>query len=481
MAKKHKGSTMMVVDHTNKELEIFIYIRVSTDRQAEEGYSIEIQIEKLLLFVKLQFGENVKYEIFVDDGYSGSSLDRPEMTRMLELIKQGRGSHVVVYKLDRLSRSQKDTLYLIEDVFIPANISLLSMLENFDTSSAFGRVIVGVLSVFAQFERENIYERTRSGMLKRIESGLWRGGGGVPFGYDYDQEQGILVPNKDAPLVPRVFSLYLQGESMIRIAEELGLKYDRLVYQILTRETYTGVITYRGQTYPGRHVPLISVETFELVKQQMKERSSKHTYQVSPHLLTGLIYCGECGARMRYMKWGKAGYALVCYSRDRKKEYMVKDPNCENIVHMAAPIEQIIVDDIFDMLQKSWSGGEDDISSFDVVSHLERKRNKLQQRLKKLYLCFSDDSDDDALMDTITETKQEIAQIEQQIRDEQSSGWLVADAMNHRDQFLSMYDNWLDFWTDEERQSIIRAFVNKIIISPNHIKIDYKTPFDEPR
>lgn len=172
-----------------------LYIRVSTDRQAEEGYSIEVQKERLTAFTKT-FDGTVSFDTYIDDGYSGASLARPAMERLIEDAERRRITHVCVYKLDRLSRSQKDTLHLIEDVFLPNDVAFISVQESFNTATAFGRAVVGILSVFAQLERENIYERTRSGMQKRVEAGLWPGGGGTPFGYDYDRERGILVPNE---------------------------------------------------------------------------------------------------------------------------------------------------------------------------------------------------------------------------------------------------------------------------------------------
>ena len=153
-----------ITQDATKLLKIVIakYIRVSTDKQREEGYSIDIQKERLDNYVRSMFPESeyrVEYREYVDDGYSGGSLDRPAMKRLIEDVKNGVVTHVVVVKLDRLSRSQKDTLYLIEDVFLPHNTAFISMGESFNTSTAFGRAVVGILSVFAQLERENIYER----------------------------------------------------------------------------------------------------------------------------------------------------------------------------------------------------------------------------------------------------------------------------------------------------------------------------------
>ncbi len=238
-----------------------IYIRVSTDYQAEEGYSIEAQKEQLSAYC---VSKNIKnYEYYIDGGWSGSNINRPEIKRLIQDINEDKVSHVIVYKLDRLSRSQKDTLYLIEDVFIPHKVDFISLNESMDTSTPMGKLMIGILSAFAQLERENIRLRTRMGMKERVKSGLWMGGGRIPFGFDYDINKGILVPNKDAEKVRQIYKLYIDGNSPQEIAIMLGLKYERLVVQILTRKSNYGIIEYNGEEYQGKHEPIISKEIWQ--------------------------------------------------------------------------------------------------------------------------------------------------------------------------------------------------------------------------
>lgn len=146
-----------------------LYIRVSTDAQYEEGYSVEAQKLKLEQYCALH--DIVNYEFYIDGGWSGSNIDRPEMKRMIEEIIARKIGAVIVYKLDRLSRSQKDTIILLEEVFNPNDCNFISLNENFDTTTPYGKAMIGILSVFAQLERENIKERTRMGMQERVKSG----------------------------------------------------------------------------------------------------------------------------------------------------------------------------------------------------------------------------------------------------------------------------------------------------------------------
>ena len=213
-----------------KKRKTALYIRVSTDAQFEEGYSVDAQKEKLAQYCKLKDIED--YEFYIDGGWSGSNIERPEIKRLIADIKAEKIDAVVVYKLDRLSRSQKDTVYLLEDVFIPNGCAFISLNENFDTSTPYGKAMIGILSVFAQLERENIRERTRMGMYERVKSGLWMDGGRVPFGYDYDREKNTLIPNEKAEQVRQIYQLYLQGYSTIQLAGMFDVSGDQHISAI---------------------------------------------------------------------------------------------------------------------------------------------------------------------------------------------------------------------------------------------------------
>src|SRR5690606_18475634 len=150
---------------------------------------------------------------YADPGHSGGTIDRPAMQELIRDVRDGLVDVVAVYKLDRLSRRQKDTLHLIEDIFLPNGVSFISLNESFDTSTPFGMAMVGILSVFAQLEREQIKERTMMGRLERAKEGYWHGGGGqtkVVTGYNY--VDGLLVPNEyEAAAVKWVYDTYVNS------------------------------------------------------------------------------------------------------------------------------------------------------------------------------------------------------------------------------------------------------------------------------
>ena len=199
---------------------VVIYVRVSTQEQAAEGYSIGEQLERLRLFCKAHDWTLV--DEYVDPGYSGATLQRPAISKLISDIEKETFNTILVYKLDRLSRSQKDTMHLIEDVFMVNNIDFISMNENFDTSTPLGRAMIGILSVFAQLERDQIKERMGMGKEARAKEGKWQGGSTVPVGYEYDIASGQLVINEyEAIQVREVFNMVLAGVPYKTIAETL--------------------------------------------------------------------------------------------------------------------------------------------------------------------------------------------------------------------------------------------------------------------
>lgn len=445
-----------------------IYIRVSTEYQKEEGYSIDAQKEMLTAYCVSKGIKN--YDYYIDGGFSGSNIDRPEMKRLISDAKAKKLNAVLVYKLDRLSRSQKDTLYLIEDVFNPNGVSFISLNESMDTSTPLGRLMLGILSAFAQLERENIRERTRMGMKERVKSGLWMGGGNIPFGYDYDKKQGILVPNEDAETVRKIYDLYIKGYSTGKIARILGLKYEHLVLQILRRRSNLGIITYNGEEYKGRHTPLVSIETYNRAMECMKERA-KGPARESGYLLAGLLVCGRCGAKMRYQKWGKNACKIVCYSRDKSKAHLAKSENCDNELHYAGEVEDAVLKDLFSLKFKTEKLENADTGD-TVVSVLKSRESDISRRLKRLYLLYGRDGDE-VLLETIKTLKTQLFEVQKDINEENEKQTISEKLKKTFGKIKTLEDGW-NLMTFAEKREIMRSCIEKVVINKEEISVYYK-------
>ncbi|MCL2754366.1 MAG: recombinase family protein [Oscillospiraceae bacterium] len=448
-----------------------IYIRVSTDAQREEGYSIDAQKEALAAYCVAKGIKN--YDFYIDGGFTGSNIERPEMQRLIGDIKNGLIDCVLVYKLDRLSRSQKDTLYLIEDVFNPYGVAFMSLNENMDTSTPHGRAMLGILSAFAQLERENIRERTRMGMKERVKSGLWMGGGRIPYGYDYDKEQGILVPNEEAENVRKMYDLYLEGTSFSGIARIMGMKYDRQVMMILARKSNAGYIVYNDEEYKGQHEALISLETYQRTMDMMQERSVVRETSGN-YLFTGLIHCGKCTAKMRYQKWNKKSgeCKIICYSHDKNKPHLIKDPNCDNTRQWAADVEDAVIKDLFSFSVKLTDSTETKSSDLSVTEILSRQYDDISRKIKRLYNLYSEDSDE-LLLETIEEQRKKLADIQRQIEIERERS-AVSDKIERVKKSLTTLKETWEFMTADEKKNLIRSCVEKVVITGDNVEVYYK-------
>ena len=313
---------------------VAIYVRVSTSRQDQEGHSIPLQKERLIAFCKAKGW--VVAGVFVDPGHSGSSLDRPGMQALMAGVEAGKFDIVLVYKLDRLSRSQKDTLYLIEDIFMANKTDFVSMQESFDTSSIYGRAMLGVLSVFAQMERETITERTLMGRAGRAEEGLWHGGGTDPIAYDYIDGE-LVVNEEEAQQVRDVYAMYADGYSVTEISRRMeGRKtkhgdwsHTSTVGNVLDNPLYSGIVHFDGVEGPGRHTAIVSPDVDRRVKLRRARLRRMENAGDSAFLLTGLIYCESCGARYFPNRRPNGKVVYSCHSRAKKNRKMVKDPNCK--------------------------------------------------------------------------------------------------------------------------------------------------------
>lgn len=281
-----------------------IYRRVSTDNQAEKEYnSCEAQEEKIKAYVRSQENLNL-YKVYSDLGFSGASLERPGVQKMLGDIIEGKIDCILTYKIDRLTRSPKDFYTLIE-LFDKHGVAFISITENFDTSSPSGRLLRNIMLTFAQFEREMTAERTRDKLAQSAERGLWNGGI-VPYGYK-NVDKRLVINEKEAEGVRDVFRTFIETNSLAETRRQINKKYKTRagkkfgkgsIDNILRNPIYYGKISYKGNLYDGIHKPIISEALFLKAQSIRKVRVRQETKINHGYLLGGLLRCQECGSIM---------------------------------------------------------------------------------------------------------------------------------------------------------------------------------------
>ena len=324
--------------------------------------------------------------------------------------------------------------------------------------------MIGILSVFAQLERETILERTRIGLKKRAENGYWRGGGKTPFAYDYDKEAGMLVVNGERKVIFDLMkTLRLQGYSYNELSKVTG--YDESWIQgILGSKTNLGKIPFKGELYDGRHEAIISEEEYRQLQEIEKQRSKNQ--HASHYLLSGKIYCGNCGAKYRYQKWGQR-IICYCYSQQKSKPKLIKDPNCNNIRLDSFEIEDNFLEQLFAMsLNEELFRSTFDLSKTNLVDELNLRLDKTKKKIENLIQLLSDNIANE-------EIKKELAKL----TSEKSDIIKELENIKEKERATKTYDkikNLESVWTGmefKEKRNVVEQLLDKIVVDGKTLKI----------
>ena len=344
-----------------------IYTRKSTDEGLSQDFnSLDAQREAAEAFIRSQRHEGwtALPEHYDDGGFTGGNMERPALKRLLADIEAGRINCVVVYKVDRLSRSLLDFSRLIE-AFDKHGVSFISVTQQFNTTSSLGRLTLNILLSFAQFEREIISERTRDKMSAARKKGKWIGG--IPvLGYDVDPKGGKLLVNEaEAQRVRQIFKLYLEHGSLIPTVRAInqrgwttkgwttrdgrarfGKSFTKNgLFRLLTNVLYVGKVSHKGSAFAGEHAAVVPQELWDKVNVQLRQnsrtggREARNKYGA---LLRGILYCGTCTTAMvhTYTAKGTRRYRYYVCWRAQQQGWDA----CQTKSIAAQPIEESVLE-----------------------------------------------------------------------------------------------------------------------------------------
>lgn len=302
------------MDEPNIKLNCAIYTRKSSEEGLEQNFnSLDSQWDYGKLYIGSQAAAGwVLYDKkFEDGGYSGGNVERPGLKNLIREIELGHIDVVVVYKLDRLTRSLTDFVKLME-VFEQHNVTFVSVTEHFNTTTPMGRLTLNMMLSFAQFEREMTGERIRDKVKASKRKGMWMGGT-PPLGYDV-KDRELVINKQEAKIVHFVFGQFLKHGSVVKLVQEceercyqtkswttqqdrkrLGRKIDaNVINRMLRNQLYRGVIEFKGEVFEGQHEAIIVPETWERVQAAISQRREfakvPTTGGNAPYLLRGLIF-----------------------------------------------------------------------------------------------------------------------------------------------------------------------------------------------
>ncbi|MDD5070592.1 MAG: recombinase family protein [Candidatus Omnitrophica bacterium] len=401
-------------------MKVAIYIRVSTEEQAKEGFSLTTQREYLEEYAKRE-GHDL-YRVYSDDGISGYSERRPALQELLHDAKLRRFDLVIVYKIDRFSRNLKDLLNLVDELS-NSGVAFKSATEPFDTSTSAGKLMFQQLGSFAEFERNRLAERVMPGMVKGVQLGNWQGARYSPFGYNYNKAAKVLeVIPEQAPIVKMIFEMAIADKPVRYIREYLTKKGYRnrngnyftakLIRDIIRNPIYTGKLVWnrchydktqktpKGYRYIkndsskvvislGRHQPLVSDEIFERAQSALAKRRIEHRKRAGDYPLSAVMFCAKCNHKYH-------GISSIRNHRTNEKSrwYRCAGPQksfikCSNKAIKAEDIEpkvSVLLSTLLrsDRLKDSrWKPVTDALRE-DIQPIDEKERLRLENQLKKL-------------------------------------------------------------------------------------------------
>jgi site-specific DNA recombinase len=370
-----------------------IYTRKSTEEGLDQKFnSLDAQREGAQAYIASQqhAGWSLLPDRYDDGGYTGGNMDRPALAQLLGDIAAGRVDCVVVYKVDRLSRSLLDFAKMME-TFEQHQVAFVSVTQQFNTATSIGRLVLHILLSFAQFEREIISERTRDKIAAARRKGKWVGG--MPLlGYDVEPRGSKLVVNAaEAQRVRAIFALYLQHESLLPVVEELkrrgwrnkrwrtrkgslrgGKPFTRnSLHQLLTNVTYCGQIRYRREIHPGEHPAIVDPSLWQQVQALLRRKRPRQGARLgNAALLQGRLRCARCGCAMvsSHTTKGSRRYRYYVCSQAQKRGWKT----CPAPSLPAGKIERLVSEQIQRL--SAASGDEASASWWEALPALAQVR-----------------------------------------------------------------------------------------------------------
>ncbi|MED0670607.1 recombinase family protein [Aneurinibacillus aneurinilyticus] len=470
-----------------------IYKRVSVLRNHIDGTSLDVQHERLEAYAKAHGWDVVG--VYEDAGISGKDTNRPQLQRMLQDAEKGVFEVILVYKLDRLSRSVSD-FHQLANFLDSHKIALVSVTQHLDTSSPTGRLLRNILVDFANFERELITERIMDNKLHRATEGKWNGGH-APLGYKLVNKKLELVP-EEAAQVREVYDLYLTNKlSMRKIAKMTGIGFSRIEL-ILTNPIYAGKLAYGKTKYKNTkgqfkrkkpeewiwgdsdHEPIITFEEWQRVQEIKKANTRIPSERTVRQIFRGLCYCGKCGRKLYFFWNGTETHAYAYY---RCHDYN-RFEGCRSLSISQIELEEKVVRKLNELLSNKmfWKAVKENIKNSgkkksgaeQEIDVINKALQKIEERIKRLVKQMADTDIAHLIKPQLLEMEQErktlmadrdaflSQQTEQTVTSTDLSSQLMKEIMS----------GW-EYLSIEEKSEGIHLLIKKITIFAEYVEIEW--------
>ncbi len=486
-----------------------IYTRKSHEEGLEQEFnSLDAQREAAEAYIESQRmqGWQALPDRYDDGGFSGGNMERPGLQRLLADLEAGKVDVIVVYKIDRLSRSLLDFMKMIER-FNQKGVSFVSVTQHFNTTDPTGRMFLGILITFAQYEREVIAERIRDKVAATKRRGKYCGGPAI-LGYDVDREQKKLLVNpEEARLVQHIFRRFTQLASARKLAAELNEQGYRTkswttkkgkrregrpwntghIYRLLGNRTYLGEVAHKGKSYPGEQEAIVSKGLWEKVRAVLSEntqakQTKAKTKNISP--LQGVVRCGHCDGAMglTYTQKGPRRYTYYLCAKDAKRAVS----RCRLKRVPAGDIEKVVLEQLSSVFrtptlvsQTYFAAKRMEESERErLLKQKEQLENDLLKVRERALAEVSPDGDGSAPGPTLVGLNREAVTLSRHLVDVSGRAQTFeADPVAERE-VSEAFQSVATFWEDLfplERNRLIRLLVEKVEIRETGLDLELKT------
>lgn len=366
---------------------IGIYCRVST-REQTLGYSIENQKKKCQDYMELFNDDSTEAIFYIDEGHSASTLERPSMKLMLQDVKDHKLDEIIIYKLDRMTRNVIDTYELLS-MFTDENVNLIAVMDNLDITTANGKLVVGILAIFAQWERETIIERTNDGLLQMAIEGKYPKSG-VLLGYTKDRDMYLSIDKQAASIIRSIFSYARAGYPLAEIQAKIleihnyKLRTDRMK-RIIFENGYYGEFTYKGYVFPDVMEAIVSKEVAMEARKIAGKRSIAYGKEQNKFYYRNKIRCSCCGEMLG---------GIPTYKK-KKKYYYYYCKKCDKRINQDI-LDQLIIHNMIIHTDKT--------NFKDEVKVITKNIKKLQKKLKIVAIQYAEDFISDESYDAVVKS-----------------------------------------------------------------------------
>jgi site-specific DNA recombinase len=501
---------MTKIIRSKEKKRFVIYTRCSTDDQAQGDFTtLDAQAhhcKNMLDAFGYELGDIGKNGIINDDGYSGKDLNRPGIQTILENVRQKKIDGIIFFRLDRLTRNTRD-LYSLIDLFREKEVDFISVRENLDSSTAIGRVVIGILGILSAFERELTGERVKASAIARVRQGKWVGGF-LAHGYKLEKD-GERLPNGRQPhkvvldpeLAPKlriIWEMAANNKSLMEIGQELERQNVRTcrgkvwrkqtLSSVIKNPFYKGYILYANELHKGNHEAMIEPAIWEKANRIVKAKLPGHGFSRKPktynYLLSGLLKCGKCGSHLiSASNKGRDGKKFHYYICGRSKQKLgcnelgipapVFDRALIGYFRKASQNREIIIKGIGDAMREAQlMAGRIDT----MIAETESKLNECQHEAKTLL--------DLAMTGTVTQGtayKTKMSEIDNQIimledkltklRTQKTANDMTANSANYLHETLQFALEYLDKAPADAQKSLIFALIKEIVIHSDVIDL----------